>query len=158
MPQRQQRARPIERDNTPRLRPMRQEKHPNLVRYAKGEAPGRPPGSRNKVTRIVKEALLDSLEESGSDGKGKDGSVGYFVWLSRSEPVAYAALIARVLPMQLQVSGDVNHTGAVAQVRMTSKELEAKLKERGLPMPTLIEHDPDEFLDVESGGTRDEED
>lgn len=163
-PQRQLKRITREERNQPKGRDTsdipRNPKYPNLVKPEKGTlvpGAGRPPGKPNKVTRIVKEALLDAMDESGEDGKGKGGNVGYLKWLSRAEPVAFAALIARIIPQQLQATVGVEHSGTV-QHRMTASELEQRLKDRGLPVPTLIDHNPGEFDDVLSGGTRETED
>lgn len=156
MPERQARRVPrtIERDERPPMRIPRNAKHPNLLKPQKGQRPegaGRQPGTPNKVTRTVKDWLLAATEKSGLDGKGKDGAIGYLVWLSRQEPVAYAALLGRVIPMQIQasVSGNVEHGGTVT---LTVEQLKERLKARGLPMPDLIEHDPHEF-DLINGKT-----
>lgn len=147
MPERQARAKPA---------PERQERRRagrgnGLIIPNKGERlGGRAPGTPNKVTRTVKDWLLAATEKSGLDGKGKDGAIGYLVWLSRAEPVAYAALLARVMPMQIQasLSGSVEHEH---KVQLTADQLAERLKARGLPVPTFIDHDPLEFDTVRRG-------
>jgi hypothetical protein len=119
----------------------------NLVRMKKGEllpGGGRPKGSPNKVTRVVRDWILEATELSGMDGKGKDGALGYLVWLSRKEPVAYAALLARIMPMQIQATLNGSISGEVVH-KLSANELQQRLKERGLPVPSLIDHDPSEF-------------
>ena len=63
--------------------------------------PGRPKGSVNKVPALLKEAIIKAAEQVGSDGRGKGSLTGYCVFLAKSEPKAFAALLGRVLPMQL---------------------------------------------------------
>ena len=63
--------------------------------------PGRPKGSPNKTTALLKEAILAAAEQVGSDGSGKGKLTGYCVFLAKNEPKAFAALLGRVLPMQL---------------------------------------------------------
>lgn len=63
--------------------------------------PGRPKGSANKTTALLKDAILKAAEGAGYDGKGKDGVVGYCRFLAISEPKAFSALLGRVLPMQV---------------------------------------------------------
>ena len=65
---------------------------------------GRRKGSRNKVTGLLKTAILEAAAIVGSDGKGKDGLVGYCRFLACNEPRAFAQLLGKVLP--LQVTGD----------------------------------------------------
>jgi hypothetical protein len=48
---------------------------------------GRPKGSMNRFSRDLR------VERVGRDGKGKDGRVGYLMWLSRAEPKSYTILI-----------------------------------------------------------------
>src|SRR5262245_25775259 len=68
----------------------------------KGKAgPGRPKGSPNKTTALLKEAILTAAEMHGNDGEGKDGLICYCQHLAASEPKAFAALLGRVLPLQL---------------------------------------------------------
>lgn len=63
--------------------------------------PGRPKGSPNKTTALLKEAIIMAAEGVGQDGDGKDGLVGYCKFLAKSEPKAFSSLLGRVLPMQL---------------------------------------------------------
>jgi len=65
---------------------------------------GRPKGSFNKTTTALKEAILLAAEETGQDGEGQGGTVGYLRRLATSEPKAFASLLGRVLP--LQVTGE----------------------------------------------------
>ena len=125
-------------------RPMtaKERGHANLVKPKKGERfGGREKGQANKTTRILKDCILMAGEASGSDGKGKDGLVGYLTWLSRREPAVYGRLLERILPLQL-----TGKDGGPMQFEYRNKsDLVARFKERGLPVPpSLIEHDPDE--------------
>jgi hypothetical protein len=62
---------------------------------------GRPKGTLNKTTRALKEAILLAAEEVGEDGIGKDGTVGYLKHLAMKEPVSFASLLGKVLPLTL---------------------------------------------------------
>lgn len=62
---------------------------------------GRPKGSVNKTTAMLKEAILGAATSTGFDGKGKDGLMGYCAFLATTEPKAFATLLGRVLPMQV---------------------------------------------------------
>lgn len=63
--------------------------------------PGRPKGSQNKTTGALKEAILLAAEQHGEDGKGKGKTVGYLKRLAKEQPVAFAGLLGKVLPMQV---------------------------------------------------------
>lgn len=65
---------------------------------------GKKPGTVNKTTKALKEAILLAAEKVGEDGKGKEGLTGYLVGLAKSEPKSFAALLGKVLP--LQVTGE----------------------------------------------------
>lgn len=62
---------------------------------------GRKKGSVNKTTAMLKEAILGAATETGSDGQGKGGLLGYCAFLAKSEPKAFAGLLGKVLPMQV---------------------------------------------------------
>jgi hypothetical protein len=62
---------------------------------------GRKAGVPNKTTKLLKDAILQAAEARGLDGKGKSGLVGYCLWLARKQPKSFAALLGRVLPMQI---------------------------------------------------------
>ena len=68
--------------------------------------PGRPKGLENKTTKLLKEALIIAAEAVGSDGDGKDGLSGYCEDLARNEKKAFAALMGRLLPLQIQGPGE----------------------------------------------------
>jgi hypothetical protein len=61
---------------------------------------GRPKGSANKTTKLLKEAILAAAEAAG----GEDGLEGYLVLQARTNPTAFLSLLGKVLPMQ--VTGD----------------------------------------------------
>jgi hypothetical protein len=72
---------------------------------------GRPPGSLNKTTTQLKEAILGALEAAG----GKEGSVGYLRRLAIENSSAFASLLGKVLPTTL--AADESSGGA--SVKMT---------------------------------------
>jgi len=67
---------------------------------------GRTKGTPNKTTALLKEAILKAAELVGSDGNGKGKLTGYCQFLAASEPKAFAALLGKVLPMQITGAGD----------------------------------------------------
>lgn len=84
---------------------------------------GRPAGTPNKTTRLLKEAILQAAEAVGENGKGKDGLVGYLTRIARRDVRAYATLLGKVIP--LQVSGPGGGPVQVASVRCTSEQFKA---------------------------------
>jgi hypothetical protein len=58
---------------------------------------GRPPGSLNKTTTQLREAILGALEAAG----GPEGSVGYLRRLAIGNSSAFASLLGKVLPTTL---------------------------------------------------------
>lgn len=62
---------------------------------------GRPKGQPNKITRILKEAIIMAAEAYGADGRGKGELVGYLTMLAGKEKKAFCHLLGRVLPLQI---------------------------------------------------------
>lgn len=56
---------------------------------------GRPKGSKNKTTRVIKEAVIEAASQSHPDGM-----VGYLLVQARENPVAFMGLIGRIIPLQ----------------------------------------------------------
>lgn len=69
--------------------------------------PGRPKGSVNKTTAVLKDAIVAAFD--------KVGGVDYLARQAEENPVAFMSLIGRVIP--LQVAADMQHnvkvTGAL---------------------------------------------
>jgi hypothetical protein len=109
-------------------------------------APGRPPGSANKITVALREAILRAGEEVG----GKEGLVGYLKMLARDNSSAYAGLLAKILPHQL-ASEDESNGGIRAEIRFVRelvwpsghREIEG-VTPKALPAP-----EPDESKAIE---------
>lgn len=102
------------------------------TKFKKGERTvGRGKGTKNKFTYKLKEAILEAAELSGRNGKGKDGAVGYLVWLSRAEPAVFGRMLEKIMPMQLEVKDKTDRP-------MTAQEAVDRLKERGLPVPETL--------------------
>lgn len=64
---------------------------------------GRPKGAPNKTTKAVKDMILAALDEVGGQA--------YFVEQARTNPVAFMALIGKVLPSEIKAE-NIN-TGSV---------------------------------------------
>jgi hypothetical protein len=102
-----------------------------LVPFQKGAATGRKPGAKNKFTTKLKDAILAAAEASGSNGKGKNGAIGYLTWLSRAEPAVFGRLLEKVMPLQIDVKDKTDRT-------MTAPEAVKRLEERGIPVPPAL--------------------
>lgn len=63
---------------------------------------GRPKGSPNKTTAVLKDMILTAL-----DGAHKDGGIGYLKQQAEDNPTAFLTLVGKVLP--LQVAGDADN-------------------------------------------------
>jgi hypothetical protein len=70
-----------------------------------GAGPGRPKGSQDKTTRILKEAILLAAEQVGEDLMGKGGLTGYLRRVAIEDVKAFASLLGKVLPMQITGEG-----------------------------------------------------
>lgn len=71
--------------------------------------PQPPGGSRkgkpNKTTALLKDAILLAAEQTGQDGKGKDGLTGYLRRVAQADVKAFSSLLGRVLPLQVTGEG-----------------------------------------------------
>lgn len=105
--------------------------------------PGRPKGSSNKSSRVLRDAIILAAEASGENKKGRGELVGYLKRLADHYPDLFTGLLGRVLPMQV-----VGPNEGPVKVEFTVHQLEERLKERGLPVlghydpPLVIEHKP----------------
>jgi hypothetical protein len=112
---------------------------------------GRPPGSLNKTTTQLKEAILGALEAAG----GKEGSVGYLRRLAIENSSAFASLLGKVLPTTLAADKSTGGAG----VKMTfqrvivypngHREIEGVTpKQLPAPSPVSVENN-DQLICVE---------
>lgn len=74
---------------------------------------GRPKGTPNKSTALLKDAILQAAEKAG----GKDGMMGYLKEQAEKNPGPFMALLGKVLPMQ--ITGDPDNPIAFQEVRRT---------------------------------------
>lgn len=95
---------------------------------------GREKGKKNKVTVLLKEAIIMAAEREGSDRHGKEGLVGFLRALSRREPAVFGRLMEKLLPYQL-----TGKDGSPMQVvHSTREQLIERMKERGMPLPPSL--------------------
>lgn len=72
---------------------------------------GRPKGAVAKITRDLREGIIDAAVIVGSDGQGTGGLTGFLVDLAMNHKRAYASLLAKLLPMQASVDVNTNTVG-----------------------------------------------
>lgn len=61
---------------------------------------GRPKGTPNKTTTLLKDAILKAAETANTPS-GRKGLVEYLAWLAIDHPPSFAALLGKVLPLQV---------------------------------------------------------
>ena len=81
---------------------------------------GRKPGSVNKTTKALREAILEAAERSGRDRQGKGGLVGYLKRVADDDVKSFSVLLGKVLP--LQVTGEGGGPVHLAAIPMTTQE------------------------------------
>lgn len=84
---------------------------------------GKKPGTLNKTTKMLKEAIIEAAEAVGEDGKGKAGLVGYLKSVARADKKSFSMLLGKVLPLQL--SGPGGGAIPVASINCTPAEFKA---------------------------------
>lgn len=84
----------------------------NLIGKGK-PGPGRPKGSVNKTTALLKDAILQAAQNAGGD----EGMVGYLTQQAQENPGPFLSLLGKVLPMQLEGTGE----GGAFPVALTVK-------------------------------------
>ena len=67
---------------------------------------GRPKGSKNKTTALLKDAILQAAENAGNK-VGQAGIVSYLEQQASENPGPFLTLLGKVLPMT--VAGDVEN-------------------------------------------------
>lgn len=78
--------------------------------------PGRPKGSKNKTTALLKDAILKAAEQAG------DGDmVEYLTQQARINPGPFMALLGKVLPMQIAGDPD-NPLRTITRIELVAPE------------------------------------
>ena len=99
---------------------------------------GRPKGSPNKSTAILKDAILMAVECAGDELKPGSGLVGYLQHQAIENPVAMLGLIGKVLP--LQVVASIKTTAIVSDKVLTPDEWAAQWATHMADDESVIEH------------------
>lgn len=74
------------------------------------KSPGRPKGSPNKTTALLKDAILQAADTAG----GKGGIAAYLASQASKNPGPFMALLGKVLP--LQIAGDGKDGALIVEI------------------------------------------
>ncbi len=90
---------------------------------------GRRPGTPNRMTLELTDAVIKAAERVGSDLNGKDGLVGYLMRVGRKDSRAFGSLLRAVLPLRASVTIEEDRS------TWTLDDYTAHFESRGIPMP-----------------------
>lgn len=79
---------------------------------------GRPKGSRNKTTTLLKDAILKAAEQAGNK-VGDEGLVSYLEQQASDNPASFMSLLGKVLPMQIAGDPD-NPLQTITKIELVS--------------------------------------
>ena len=101
-----------------------------------------------KITRDLKECILQAAIELGSNKKGKEGLLGYCKMAASKHPKQYIGLLARVMP--LQINGNIG--GMIGQVNIVTVPVDRYLapeeaKRLSAPEPDIVDAEFNEAPD-----------
>lgn len=91
---------------------------PKIGESAGNRGKGRPKGSQNKTTALLKDAILKAAEQAGNKA-GDDGLVSYLEEQASENPGPFMSLLGKVLPMQV-VGDPENPLTVVTEIRLTA--------------------------------------
>ena len=114
---------------------------------------GRKPRIENRLPKLVKDAVLMAAEANGSDGKGKDGLLGFMLRAIDEDFRGFLMLLGRIMPMQVETRTDLK----TEIVYRSVTEIRREMASRGIDMKAiakLIEHEA-EMVDIDAVGTED---
>lgn len=93
----------------------------NKQRAKTPKSPGRPKGSVNKTTALLKDAILKAAENAG----GVDGLVGYLQTQATANPGPFMSLLGKVLPMQV-TGADGEALQVVTRIELVAPDVSSK--------------------------------
>ena len=113
----------------------------------------RQPGQANRMTRDIKQGIVDAAEMHGSDGKGKDGLTGYLFHLAKKHPKAFSSLIGKTIPLQVNARvgtfiGSVNIVSVPTERFLTADDIARIDKPGNGPAFNVIDASPVDYAVV----------
>jgi len=127
----------------------------NLKPLEKGTATGRPVGSANKTTTLMKKALVLAAGRSKHVAKEQVRDLtAYLTFLSDDYPPVFAMLLARLIPEQSKPSrDDSNERHTIINLNMPVSQMvnvfEQRVRSSYMPKPVLvIDNDDDSKPDA----------
>lgn len=106
---------------------------------------GRKPGTPNKLTRDLREAIVAAGEAVGIDSTGSGGVVGYLTCLAAQHPALFVTLLVRVLPLPSLSPPQQSHSIDMRKLEdeelMTLERLYAKAR---VPLVPDLDNDESE--------------
>ncbi len=78
---------------------------------------GRPKGTPNKATALLKDAILRAAENAGNK-LGADGMISYLETQAIENPGPFMGLLGKVLPMQITGIDDANGKPTAIQINI----------------------------------------
>lgn len=93
---------------------------------------GRKPGSLNKVSQILKDALTDSFERLGG--------AAYLEAVGRQDPKTYLTLLAKVLPSRSQAADPADSAHTLTDTALNDR-LAALLRDSGVSREAITTGD-----------------
>src|SRR3954447_26560408 len=113
------------------LVPEKGEKHPNA---------GRPKGSKNVMSRVLKDAIVLAAAESQHAKDNGGGLVGYLTYLANEWPELFARLLAKLIPRaQTANLKPAAYRTAAAEVRAAPIARVRKLDMKGSQSSNVID-------------------
>jgi hypothetical protein len=106
---------------------------------------GRPPGSLNRTTVQLKQAILDAAEAAGGD----EGMVGYLRRLAVENSSAFSSLLKSVLPTTLTAESDGGGIGVQLVFRREIVYPNGHVEVEGVTPKALPVPEPDETKAIE---------
>jgi hypothetical protein len=89
--------------------------------------PGRPRGSKNHSSKELVEKILGALDELGGQA--------YLKKLGKEDPKLLTALLSRVIPKDVHISGNVTFEDRLAELERSHAQLGGEQTKSALPPP-----------------------
>src|SRR6185437_2153872 len=94
---------------------------------------GRQPGTRNVFSCDYKKAIFEAAHRIGHDGNGKNGLVGYLMWVAVFHPRAFSLLLGHVVPLEALDRNRLQPADLPPTVDQVDERVRAFLEIEGVP-------------------------